>query len=420
MPTILQLPAPPPEAAPFDEMSLVRAFASFTEAASSLERSYSHLQDEVTRLRRELGETNRDLARSLAENQRMQQHLNRILAGLPCGVLVTEADGSVSIANPETRRLLGTLSDVPLDALDQVPVWLQELLADAVENSGEREHPCRSGSLQWISIRHARLDAAAGSSSIFILRDISQAKRLQEAQDTLHRRQALAEMSGLLAHEVRNPLASLELFAGLLVKSRLPAAPRQWAEQLQAGLRALAATVNNVLQFHGQPPELAPADLGHLLASFAEFLGPLAEQAKVRLELAHHLDGVRIAADENRLEQVFLNLALNAFRFMPGEGVLRISGGVRCGRRRVAHVELSDTGSGVPAEQLSHIFAPGFTTRPGSPGLGLAVCKAIIEQHGGAIGVTSQVGLGTTFHLEFPLVETISSLEKKALPEKKI
>lgn len=407
MPTILQLPSPAAEPAPFDEMSLVRAFASFTEAASSLERSYSHLQCEVTRLRRELAESNRDLERSLAENQRVHQHLDRILAGLPCGVLVTEPDGAVSIANPEVRRLLSMFSGASFETFDQVPVWLRDLLDDAAASPREREHFCRSGGVEWISIRHARLDPSAGASSIFILRDISEAKQLEEAQDTLHRRQALAEMSGLLAHEVRNPLASLELFAGLLVKSHLKAGPRQWAEQLQAGLRTLAATVNNVLQFHGQaPPDLSSTDLGHLLASFAEFLAPLAEQAKVRLELAHQLDGVLVASDEHRLEQVFLNLALNAFRFMPGEGVLRISGGVRAGRRPVAHVELGDTGSGIAAQQLGHIFEPGFTTRPGSPGLGLAVCKNIIEQHGGSIGVTSRIGVGSTFHLEFPLLQT--------------
>ena len=91
-----------------DERSLAWAFASFTEAAVSLERSYSQLHTEVARLRRELEETNRDLALSLEENRRIRHRLNRILEGLPCGVLVTEVDGSVSISNPETQRLLGS------------------------------------------------------------------------------------------------------------------------------------------------------------------------------------------------------------------------------------------------------------------------------------------------------------------------
>ncbi len=217
-PLLLKSPAAEPHLV--DEMSLVRAFAVFTEAAKSLESSYTQLQGEVLRLRCELEDKNRDLAHSLAENLRMRRHLDRILEGLPCGVLVTEADGSVSVANPEVRRLLSTLAGAPLDRLPEVPVWLHELLRDAVEAGCEREHPCRSGELEWISIRHAQVEGSAGASSIFILRDISESKHLERAQDTLRRRQALAELSALLAHEVRNPLASLELFAGLLAKSQ--------------------------------------------------------------------------------------------------------------------------------------------------------------------------------------------------------
>ena len=91
------------ELVPLPEASLVQAFASFTEAAASLERSYADLQSEVTRLRQALEATNRDLAASLEENHRVRQHLKNILEGLPCGVVVTEADGSVSIANPEAQ-----------------------------------------------------------------------------------------------------------------------------------------------------------------------------------------------------------------------------------------------------------------------------------------------------------------------------
>ena len=175
----------------------------------------------MSRLRHELEDTNRDLIRSLAENRRMREHLNRILEGLPCGVLVTEADGTITIANPETRRLLGTLADAGLDALERIPVWMQEWLDDMRDGSVEREYRCGSGSLEWISIRRAQLAAAEGGSSIFILQDVSEAKRLEEAQQALRRRQALTEMSSLLAHEIRNPLGSLELFAELLAESEL-------------------------------------------------------------------------------------------------------------------------------------------------------------------------------------------------------
>ena len=294
--------------ADFDERSLAEAFAAFTKAASSLEYSYTQLQTEVARLRRELEDTNRDLASSLEENQRLQQ-----------------------------------------------------------------EH------------------------------------------EMLRRRQALAELSATLAHEIRNPLGSLELFAGLLSESDLAAEERHWVEHLQAGLRTLAATVNNVLQFHSQPqPGLAPTDLGQLLRSVGQFLRPLAQRAKVHLELAPSPDGMVVAADRHRLEQVLLNLALNSFQFMPSGGVLRIAGHayLRNGEKKVS-VEVADTGPGIEPETLQRVFEPGFTTRAGSPGLGLAVCKTIMEQHGGSIRVASRPGRGTTFTLEFPSSAEANELHRQ-------
>jgi signal transduction histidine kinase len=384
---------------PVDERSLTRAFASFTQAAASLEHSYVELQAEIARLRHELEETNRDLSSSLEENHCMRQRLDRILQGLPCGVLVAEPDGQISLANPETRRLLGPGCNSVL------PDWIVDLVERAPGESSELEYRRGDPEVEWITVRRARLSAEEGSSSILILQDVSNLKRLQMEHEALSRRQALAEMSGLLAHEIRNPLGSLELFAGLLAESDLKDEERNWVGHLQAGLRTLAATVNNVLHFHSQPsPGLAPTDLGQWLCSTHDFLRPLAQRAQVRMELRQELDGVRISADRHRLEQVMLNLALNAFRHMPGGGVLTIHGKVRLQSEVLkAVVEISDTGKGIAAQDRDRIFQPGFTTCAGSPGLGLAVCKTIMEQHGGAITVKSEPETGTTFRLEFPL-----------------
>lgn len=404
MATSLLHPCVPPETMSLEEQSLARAFASFTEAAGSLERSYTHLQSEVARLRQELEETNRDLARSLEDNHRMRQHLNRILEGLPCGVLVLEADGHISIANPETRRLLGAAAEEALDHSEPVRIWIRDLLERIPPGAGEHEYHCRRADLEWVAIRHAQLPTADGGNSIFILQDISGRKRLEREYELLQRRQALAQMSAVLAHEIRNPLGSLELFAGLLAGSELAGEQREWVEHMRAGLRTLAATVNNVLHFHsGAQPEMAPLDLGQLLRSQHDFLRPLAQQAKVHLELLQCLDGVMVAADRHRLEQVLLNLALNAFRFMPGGGVLRISGRRRQRAAKAgAEIEVADTGPGIAPENLARIFEAGFTTRPGSPGLGLAVCQTIMQQHGGTITAASRPGRGTRFRLEFP------------------
>ena len=396
--TTMPIPLPelhPPPSAKCGGEFLTRAFASFADAAASLERSYIQLQAELARLHRELEETNRDLASSLKENHRNRQHLHAILQSLPCGVLVLDGTGAVSLTNPVAQRLLDAAPDQTTSGA------LQEFLARGQAEGGEMEWPVGKGASQWITLRRAELNDAEGGSSILILQDVSAWKRLQQEHEMLRRQQALAELSGVLAHEIRNPLGSLELFAGVLAESGLTEEQKGWVEHLQAGLRMLAATVNNVLHFHSRPqPGFAPTDLGELLRSLLQFLQPLAKRAQVRIEITAGLDGVRVAADRDRLRQVLLNLALNSLHFVGSGGQVSISGGQR---ERSAWLEFADSGPGIAPEDLKKIFAPGFSTRAGGAGLGLAVCKTIMEQHRGAIRVSSRPGHGTTVTLEIPL-----------------
>jgi two-component system sensor histidine kinase FlrB len=280
---------------------------------------------------------------------------------------------------------------------------MAQLLRCTHGSASELEYRRENQPQEWITIRRAQISGEIGMASVFILQVVTAWKRLAEAHEQLRRRQALAEMSAVLAHEVRNPLGSLELFAGLLADCGLGGERQRWVEHLQAGLRTLAATVNNVLHFHSQPrPELAPTNLGQMLRSVREFLEPLAQQARVRLDLVNHLDAICVLADRHRLEQVLLNLALNSFHFMPGGGLLRFAGRVSSQHRSV-EIEVADTGPGIAPENLSRLFEAGFSTRAGSPGLGLAVCRTIVQQHGGTISVASRPGRGAAFTLRLPL-----------------
>ncbi len=413
---------------------LARAFASFTEAAGSLERTYGQLHGQVAHLRQELEVTNRDLASSLEENRRIRERLRRILEGLPCGVLVVEAGSRIATLNPEAVRLAGG----SFDTVPGLPNQLSEALDRAQQTGEECEWRIPGASPVWVAIRHAWLEPSpAPATSIFILRDVSEAKKLEQERERLRRQQALVEMSALLAHEIRNPLGSLELFAGLLAEANLEGESRRWIEHVQAGLRTLSATVNNVLHLHNTPePELRPTDAGQLLDWAYDFLLPLARQARVELQVINGLHGVMIPADRHRLEQVLLNLALNAFRFMPGGGWLAIRGaecaafevpvGDSAGSQGVdpAHrndgpeiecsaveISLRDTGPGIAPDNLARIFEAGFSTRPGSSGLGLAVCRRIVEQHRGVIAAESRPGYGATFRLRLPGMKNCSSTQ---------
>ncbi|HSZ20068.1 MAG TPA: ATP-binding protein [Candidatus Acidoferrum sp.] len=393
------------------ERSLVHAFATFTQAADSLEKSYGQLQTEVARLSGELERANSELTSSLDENNRVRGFLAQILEGLPCGVLVVDAGRRLRVINPEARRLLMLDPSWSPEEGVALPAVIDRLLAESSSKStaSEREWSFDDpAGTRFLGIAQAQVLGKNGADeeAIWILRDMTQEKRIFAEQEKSRRNQALAEIATVLAHEIRNPLGSLELFAGLLADTTAIASESgQWVGQIQAGLRTVAATVNNVLQFHSQPcPEPIPTHLDRLLRETVDFLGPLARQRGMQVRLVNRAGKILLHADPHRLQQVFLNLSLNAFRAMsPGSWLtVNVARALPSEGARV-QIDFEDQGSGISENLLEKIFEPGFTTHTGSSGLGLAVCKKVIEQHGGTIRVRSAPRLGTTVSLGLPL-----------------
>ena len=392
------------------QRSLADAFRSFANVAGSLESFYTQLQAEVARLRRELERANRDLNHSLEENKRIRAHLSRTLECLPCGVLVVDGEHKLKLANSAALSLLGTHQAARQTAMGVAREVIEKLeLTSSLPAAGaEQEWPVDAQDGQhFLAVSRTPLSGNEESAGewILILRDITESKRLEKEREAARRTQDLAQMAMLLAHEIRNPLGSLELFAGLLADAteERPVL-HKWVEQVQSGLRTLSATVNNVLQFHSEPrSELSPVNLVSLLAQTMDFLQPLARQRGMRMDFTSPESEVLMRADPHRLQQVFINLALNAFRAMSGGGVLRVS--VQCGdtpEELPVRVVFRDHGMGIPSRHLARVFEAGFTTIAGSPGLGLALAKKVVEQHQGKISVESDPEKGTAFTLSFP------------------
>jgi two-component system, sensor histidine kinase FlrB len=418
MPTLLSTRQESPTLVPevmMDPGSLAQAFEAFTSTADSLQHSYGILQTEVGRLRQELELRNRDLAHSLAENERMRVRLGHILENLPCGVMALTPQLELHYANDIARRLLASASAAS-DSMGPIPGSLRRLLRQIVSSAPGAEREWVLGEEKdpvFISVTCALLPQTADyrQELVFILRDITEQKRLEEEREVSRRMRALAEMTALLAHEIRNPLGSLELFAGLIKDAtREDQEVLQWMVHLQAGLRALSATVNNVLHFYSQAPlETVPVNLVKLLTGTIEFLQPLALQRGMAIiwnPPEGHEAEIAIGADQHRLQQVFFNITINALKAMSAGGTVtvRVSTERRAGRPW-ARVAFEDRGSGIPADNLAKIFEAGFTTNRTSPGLGLAVCKRVMNQHGGTLEASSVEGQGTTFTLSFPVLE---------------
>jgi signal transduction histidine kinase len=300
----------------------------------------------------------------------MRASMACILENLPCGVIATDAEGELRLANPEARRLLD-LNEVTLGALRQL-------------ESAAGEHEIAIGDRR-LAVTCALRDGFA----IFLIREV-------------------ARTAYLLANEIRNPLSSMDLFAGLLADSvdQHPET-RQWVDHLQSGLRQISSTVHNTLHFQGTSnPRLDDTNLTRLLRETVEFLRPVARQKGQRIELTMDAGALPVAADALSLQQVFFNLALNAFRSMTPGGILNITAHRD---RQAIRVTFADQGCGIPAENLSRIFDPGFSSHAGSPGLGLAVGRKIVELHGGDILVNTAAGQGSQFIVNLPVVEAANS-----------
>jgi len=395
---------------------LADAFTEFISASSQLEASYRDLQQEVAHLSLELAERNAALSGSLAENDRMRAALQQMIDSMPCGVLVLDTAETIVMINPESRRLLelGTTEVKRLRDLSAIcAVDFESLmgLSDSSEGAFDNE-VCLSTAAgkRWLAIGNRKLTCASPGQpaanarpalqSIWILRDITANKQAEQEREAARNALALAEVSTILAHEIRNPLASMELFAGLIAEN--PEQTTQWVSNLRAGIRLLSGTVNNVLSIHcGGASHLVPINLTACLQGSVAFVQPIAEQACVSLSFAAAEQSSTILGNENALRQIILNLVCNAIRHTPVGGEITVSV-QRAQRTSRAIVEVTDTGCGIPEHMLGQLFEAGFSAEGNTPGLGLAVCRRLMTQHGGEIRVSSRMNLGTTFQLEFP------------------
>jgi two-component system sensor histidine kinase FlrB len=401
---------------------LASAFSEFISASTRLENSYRHLQQEVYELRQELAARNAALTTSMAENERMRLDLRQIVDSMPCGVLVIDGEGDISMINPESGRLLG-LDDAQFQAapqsnLRQISALSGVNLESFYENpssndTGQEFCVHQPSGRRWLEVRnrplfHQSVKSGKPDQTILILRDITAQRRAEQEREAARTAMALAEITTILAHEIRNPLASLELFAGLIENDG--DRREQWISNLRVGIRTLSGTVNNVLSFHGSGLlKLAPVCLSGLIDNAIQFALPLARQAAVSLHWLSDQQQILVMGNESALQQVVLNLVSNAIRHTPAGGsvvvALRSDHSTAATETRIA-VEFCDTGCGIRSDQIDHIFEPGFSGSGDTSGLGLAVCARIMKQHGGHISASNLVHGGARFILSLPEVGT--------------
>ena len=212
-----------------------------------------------------------------------------------------------------------------------------------------------------------------------------------------------------ISHELRNPLTAIRASAQLLLlraRDVLDARQRRWVQSIDDSVDRLLSLVTRILDLNRLragvfPLVRQPTELDKVVARALDVLGPQAEQQGLRLEQTTAGDGVVIAADEEALTQLLLNLVGNAIKFTPTGGSVQVAV-----TDAAADVELTvrDSGPGIPAADLNRIFEPYQQAHEGrnGSGLGLAIVKGLVEAHGGSISVDSEEGKGACFVVRLP------------------
>jgi len=360
----------------------------------------------------------------------------RLIEGMRCGILVIERAGGVVMVNEHARAILelhglpprgAAIEDALVDHPQLAAILRESFSMSLLPNRAEIDLKSRSESGKTIGFTLSLVpghDGAPAGAALFF-KDLTHVEHKEEQERLKDRLAALGQMAANLAHEIRNPLASIEVSSSLL-KRRLPvdAGERELLDKIIAEVRRLNRTITSSLEFVKPVSlSLAPAHLESVLDDALAVAVGRRGKPGLHVRRTACPDCPRFLMDRGQLRQVFENLFLNAMEAMGDEGTLGIE--VSTTRAPVAVttpyrpagtpetsppfesyavVRVSDTGPGIPGEHLDKLFYPFFTTKKHGSGVGLSMAKKIVDSHRGLIDVASRIGEGTTFTVRLPMV----------------
>jgi two-component system NtrC family sensor kinase len=378
-----------------DDLELLSTIAGYVAIAIENARLYQNLEQKALQI------------------ERLKDFSENIVESLRIGVLTVDLEDRIESWNPQLENMLEIpRTDALKHKLDEV---LPRDLAGEVIAHAANEHV--SGiyrfHLNTRSNRHLVINASiapllakngARLGRLILLDDITQRVRLEDQMVQTEKLTSLGLLAAGVAHEVNTPLAVISNYIQMLAKQIPADDPRQKTiERIVKQTFRASEIVNNLLNFSrtgGTEP--VQVDLNSVLEETLTLVQHPFKTAQVNV-VKNYADRLpAILGSTTRLQQVFLNLFMNARDAMPSGGMLEVRTGSRNGS---VEVEVTDTGAGIPPEHLHRIFDPFFTTKATGrgTGLGLSVSYGIIKEHAGKVDVRSTPGKGTSFRLEFPV-----------------
>jgi two-component system phosphate regulon sensor histidine kinase PhoR len=332
-----------------------------------------------------------------------------VIEAMEEAVLVVDGEERVLLANPRLRELFSSPGvSPPLDGRSLLEAVRHTEVVDGLRaalRKGETQvretaiGPAGERRVRFHVAPFAQPDGTAGAVAVF--HDVTELRRVESI-----RRDFVANAS----HELKTPLTSIRGYAERLADQRLPETAGHAVDAILSNAKRLGALVEDLLELSRIESGSAPLSPEEVNAT--ELAGRLLRDLEPRLragELSAALDAeddIRVWADRRALEQVLANLLDNAVKYTPAGGSLTVR--LRSGARQRVHLEVEDTGIGIPRKDLPRIFErfyrvdPGRSRALGGTGLGLAIVKHLVQAMGGQLGVESQPGKGSRFWLELP------------------
>jgi two-component system, cell cycle sensor histidine kinase and response regulator CckA len=344
------------------------------------------------------------------------QEVQIIVDTVPEGIFLLSEDRRVRLTNPIAQKDLSLLApdwkDGRLAHLGSHP--LEDLLTSPPKGLW---HEVESNGRYFEVIARPVEDNTHHQDWVFVLRDMTREREIQRQVQNQERLAAVGQLAAGIAHDFNNTLAVIKLYTELLLRStELSARVQERLQTIAQQTQRAADLIQQILDFSRQSlMEKQPLDLLPFLKELNRLLMRTLPE-NIQIKLNANKDEYIILADPSRIQQIILNLALNARDAMPQGGTMTISlntlqlaadavfpvSGMTPGKW--VRLVLSDNGIGMSSETLAHIFEPFFTTKDRSKGTGLGLVQVygIIQRHEGFIDVTTELNRGTTFYLYFP------------------
>jgi PAS domain S-box-containing protein len=366
--------------------------------------------------------------RSLEALERREEHYRSLIEHSLDLISILNLDGTIRYASPSHERLLGYPADdlVGHNALSFIHSEDASRVESALVNGNNgRAVECRvyhrDGSLRVLESFSRDLTHLAGVNGVVVnSRDITERKRLEEQLHHSQRLEAVGRLAGGIAHDFNNLLMIITGYSHMLLDAMHPSDPaRLDLEQVvKASERATDLTGQLLAFSRRQGVRAALVDLNALVREMDRMLRRvLGDEIELTTVLAPELKAVR--ADPGQIEQVILNMAVNARDAMPGGGTLVLdTRNTGATGRECVTLTISDSGVGMDAQVLSRIFEPFFTTKEHGTGLGLSTSYGIVKENGGDLHVESALGKGSTFRIELPAVPENAESSQPAAEDK--